>query len=166
MEFRIIPIGLEHARLEVVRNDGGRNPAKITEGIFQTAQEAFTGLPPDHFAISLARIREHRPKQMGATALVIFDHPGALAEIHLHLLPRRTLHASEGQFLSLHPAQHKAAHRKITAGKLPFGHQVLINPLDGQTPLQRRFDLFPPRVTQAGRTGNGDRAGLRVAGRF
>ena len=35
-----------------------------------------------------------------------------------------------------------------------------------ETVLQRRFDLFPPRITQTGRTRNGERAGLRVRGWF
>ena len=54
----------------------------------------------------------------------------------------------------------------ITAAKLPLSDQILINPLDRQAPLERHFDLLPPRLTQADRTRNAGRAGLRVRGWF
>src|SRR3989454_12278012 len=81
--------------------------------------------------------------------------------------PRSTLFPYTTLFRSLrtHPAQHKAAHGKIAARKLPLDHQILVNPLDRQTLLQRLFDLLPPWITQAGRTRKGARAGLRVRDR-
>jgi len=57
---------------------------------------------------------------MRPAAFSIFHHPGAQPEIHLQLLGRCALHSPERQSLSINPAQHKAAHRKIAAGKLPF----------------------------------------------
>ena len=54
----------------------------------------------------------------------------------------------------------------ITAAKLPLSDQILINPLDRQAPLERHFDLLPPWFTQADRTRNAGRAGLRVRGWF
>lgn len=111
-------------------------------------------------------MRKHDAKQMRAAALSLFNHPTAQPEIYLQLLTCRTFHAPERQLLGTHPAQNKPAHSVITAAKLPFGYQILINPPDRQALLERRFDLLPPRLTQADRTWNAGRAGLRVRDRF
>src|SRR5438309_179209 len=101
---------------------------------------------------------------MWPASFAVFSHPRSQPKIDLQLLTRRAFHPPERQFLRIHPTQDKAAHRKIAADKLAFDYQVLINPLDRQTPLQSRVDLLPPRVTQTGRTRISGRAGLRVAG--
>ena len=164
VELRIIPVGLDHPRLQIVDDHGGRDATKVPERIFQTAQETLAGLSPDHFAVTLARMTQHRPKQMRASALARFDHPPSLPEIDLQLLAGRTLHPPERQFLETHPSQHKAAHGKITARKLPFDHQVLVDPLDGQALRQRSLDLFPPWLARTDRARTGGQAGLRVGG--
>src|SRR3954471_20524142 len=113
VELRVVPIGPNHTRLQVINDHSGRNAAKVPERIFQTPDETLTGLPPDDLAVSFARMTQHPAKQMRTSALALLDHPGSLAEINLQLLARRAFHPPEGQCLRTHPAQHKAAHRII-----------------------------------------------------
>src|SRR6266516_809880 len=101
---------------------------------------------------------------MRTAALAVLDHPRALTKIHLYLLARRALHPPERQFLLTNQPHHEAAHRKITAGKLSFDDQVLIDPLNRQALRQSLLDLFPPWLAQTGRPTTAGGAGLRVGG--
>ena len=49
----------------------------------------------------------------------------------------------------------------ITARELMLGHLILVNPLHAQAGLTRLPDLFPPRITDTGRAGNGRRPEVR-----
>jgi hypothetical protein len=62
IDLRIIPVGLNHTGFQVVDDDGGRDPTKISERVFQTANEALAGLTPHCFAVTLARMTQYRAK--------------------------------------------------------------------------------------------------------
>src|SRR5258705_294537 len=62
VNLRIVPIGLDHARLEVVDDNGGWNPAQIPKGIFQTSDEALSSLAPHRLAVTLARMAQYPAK--------------------------------------------------------------------------------------------------------
>ncbi len=47
IEVRIVPVGFDHGRFEVVRNQRFRNAAKMPKGVFQNGNQVVGGLPKD-----------------------------------------------------------------------------------------------------------------------
>ena len=105
IEFRIVPVRMQHPRLQIVDDHRRRHPAKVPERVFQAPDEALGRLPPHRLAVALARMTQHTTEQMRSAALAVLDHPRPLAEIHLQLLARRTFHAPERQLLRPLPAR-------------------------------------------------------------
>src|SRR6266516_5262767 len=168
IEFRIKPIGARDRRAQIINDDGPRDPAQVAERIFQAANERLIRLSPHRLAVTLARMAQHRAKQMRAPALAIFSHPRALAEVHLEFVAQLDFNAAKKQFQYPFELANKPPHRIVTAVELMLGHQVLMNALDGQAQSQRRFDALLPRLTQTVRAGPAQlqRAGSRVAEGF
>src|SRR5262245_56436332 len=88
IEFRIKPVSAADGCLQVVDDRRPGDTAKVAKRIFQTADERLARLPPHRLAVTLARMREHRAKQMRPAPFSILHDPRALAKIHLQLGPR------------------------------------------------------------------------------
>ena len=133
VEFGIIPVGPRDGRPQVVDDQRAGNPAEVTKRIFQTPDEALGRLPPDHFAVALARMAQDDPKQMRSLAFAVHHHPRALAKIHLGFGSRLHLHPHKRHRLGLAQLPHESFHGMITAGETMVTNQVLINPLGPQS---------------------------------
>ena len=53
VQLRIKPVGLNHARLQVVDHHRRRHSAKVAECILQAADETLAGLPPHRLGVTL-----------------------------------------------------------------------------------------------------------------
>ena len=132
IEFGFEPIDLLDGRPQIVDDQGPYHPAKVPEGIFQPADEVLGSLPPEGLGVTLARVAQDHPQDMGTATAPVLDHPSPLAKIDLCLLSRLALHPPERQWIGLLQLPHKALHRIVAAVELVLAHQVLINPLGGQ----------------------------------
>ena len=150
VQVRIVPIGTDDSRLEIIDHHRGRDSSKMPKRVLQGADEGLRILPPHRFAIAFARAAQHAAQQMRPAPSAVFHDPRPLPEIDLQFLARRTLHAPERQLRDLGPLPaNEAPHAVITAHEAVLGHQVLINPLHRQARLHRRLDLLPPRNARA-----------------
>jgi hypothetical protein len=62
IDLRIKPVGLQHRRFHIVEVEQKRGTAKISETVFQAAQERL-GVPPgDRLAVAFARIAQDHPQ--------------------------------------------------------------------------------------------------------
>lgn len=148
VELGLIPVRPGDDGPQVVHDQRARHPAEVAERIFQTPDELLGRLPPHHFAVSLARMREHDPEQMGPSPPGMPDHPRALPEVHLRLRARLHLHAHEGHRLGRAPLSRKPFDRLIAAGEAVRADEFLIDPLRGPPQFQPRLDLLLPRGTE------------------
>jgi len=98
VEIGIEPVGILDSGPQVVYHNGPCDPAKVPEGVLDTADEVLRGLTEDWFAVTLAGAGEGYAKDMGAASLAVLDyHPCAGAEVYLNLLARLRRHAAEGK---------------------------------------------------------------------
>ena len=149
VEIRFIPIGLEHAGLEVVDHHLERHAAQGAKAVLQATDEGLGVLLPDHLAVALARMTQDRPEQMGpATLAVLIDHPRALTEIDLQLLPRSAFHAPKRRF-ALSQVEDEASDRMVTAFEVRLGPQILEDALDGKSRLPVPGDALGERFALA-----------------
>jgi len=151
---RIIPIRLDHRRLEVVEIEQARHPAEMAHGVFKHPQEGLGVLAQHRLAVALARVAQNRPEQPGAPGLPIGLHQRrAEPEIHLHLLARLALDAPHaGRFSGLEFG-HVAPHRRIGAAESVAGRQILVDALGAQAKLEHRGDDPVEPATQTARAG-------------
>ena len=127
VEFRVIPVGLEHPRLQVVHHHGFGHAAIMPEAVFQTAQERLGVLAADGLGVALARMAQHAPEDVGAPPLALELHPGPQAKVHLHLLPGGALHPPERQRRARLQPAHETLHRVVPAGETMVSHQILMD---------------------------------------
>ena len=155
IEFRIEPVGLQHRRLEVVGDHGLRHAAEMPEGVFQTAQKTLRVLPPDHLAVAFPRKAQRGPEQVWPASFALGDHRGALAEVHLHLLPGRGLDAPERQRGGVAQSVDKAFDRVVAPRESVVGDQILMDAYRAQ-PLDqpRSNDLTVGLAETAGPGGH------------
>ncbi len=100
MELGIVPVRPKHSRLEIIDHHRRRHSAQMPERILHTAEEGLAVLPPDRFAVALARTTQHAAKQVRFAPFPLLDHPRSLAEIDLQFLARRAFHAPKRQLRS------------------------------------------------------------------
>ena len=167
VELGVVPVGGEHTGLEVVDDHRLRDAAEVPQRVLHTTQERLRVLVPDDLAVALARVAEHRAKEMGPTAFAVGLDPRALAEVDLELLARRALHAAEGQLGGGPESPGEAFDRLVATGEPVLGGQVLEEPLRRQPRLQPGLDHAAQRLAQAApprRRAGGRNGGFWVGG--
>ena len=65
MDLGIVPVGPRHGRLEIVDHQPLGHAAEMTEGVLQTCDERFRGLPPHGLAVRLAAVAQHDAEDPG-----------------------------------------------------------------------------------------------------
>ena len=160
IDLRIIPIGLEHRRLEVVQVEQQRGAAEMAKRILQAAQESLGILPQYRLAVALARIAQHHPQHPTPARLAaLFLDRRSQAEIHLHLLARLALHSPHPRRLALLELGRKPFHRLVGARKPALLHQILIDALGAQPGFQLRANRGRKRLALA---LSAQRSGARI----
>ena len=150
IDLRIVPVGVLHRGFQIIRDYGSGDPAPVPEGVLQTSKELLRPLAEDHLAVALAAVAEHYSQDVRpATTLAGLDHRGALAEVHLGLGTRLALHPTEGQLRRNRQLPHEPPHTVVAAVKSFVSHQVLINPLGRQTPMEFILDHLPESLALA-----------------
>jgi len=89
MHFRVIPVATGHGRFQVVNDECLWRAAECVKGILDGANEGFRRLPPDNFAVFLARMTEHDSQHpRSPTPTAVRNDPAARAEVDLGFLAR------------------------------------------------------------------------------
>jgi hypothetical protein len=97
-EHRIVQVGLEHGRLQVVDDDPSRRTTEPFERVAVAGQPGADLLVEDQLGVLMAAIAERHhehPRASGAAADRI-EQRASTDEIHLRLLARRGVHADDG----------------------------------------------------------------------
>jgi hypothetical protein len=152
---RVIPIRLDHRRLEVVEIEQTRHPAEMAHGVFDHPQERLGVLAQHHLAVALARVAQHRteqPRPPGFSASL--DERRAEPEIHLQLLARLALDAPNPLRFARLELGHVARHRWIGSAETVPGDQILIDALGAQSEFEHRGNDLPQPGAQAARAGD------------
>ena len=173
VQLRVIPVGLLDAGLEIVQHQAARQAAEVIEGVFQTTQERVGRLPPHRLAVAPARVAQHDAKDMRSPTPAVRSHDrSAAAEIDLHLVAGRTLHAAKGQRPTAIEALDKAADAVVLGGETVVANEVLEDALRGEAGSKLGLDDRPIGLTQTGlfrpgrrcRHADGRLAGLGITG--
>ena len=142
MDFRIVPVGPRHGRLEIVDHQSLRHAAEMTEGILQARDERFRGLMPHRLAIRLPAVAQHDAEDPRAADLAVGHanrRPGA--EVHLGLLARLGLHPPKWQRRLLHQSGDESPHTVVARGAFTVVFcQVLVDSLGQKALLDFRQD--------------------------
>ena len=147
---RVIPIRLDHRRLEVVEIEQPGHSTKIPHRVFDHPQERLRVLAQHHLAVTLARMAQHRPEQPRPPGFAAgLDERRTQPEVHLQLLPRRTFDAPD----PLRPARfelgHVARNGRIGPAETVPGDQILIDALGAQPQFEHRRNDLPEPAAQA-----------------
>jgi len=86
IQFRVVPIGLDHSRLEVIRHERFRDSAEVTKRVLDAPDEVLGRLAKHRLAIALARVTQHDSQYMSPPPLAILaDDRCARAEVNLSI---------------------------------------------------------------------------------
>lgn len=185
VHLRIVPVRPTDGRLEIVDHGRLGNPAKGPEGVLQAAEEVLGRLMVNHLAVRLSRETQDDPEDItAATFAVRPQNRRPDAEVHLCLLTQQHLQPAERQRLTLTQTLEEPTNAGVAGRETMPLHQVLVDPLAGQSLPELCLNHRPKRLTEALRTGTlvrqwglrrrgpGDRVhrwlrpGDRVRGRF
>ena len=149
VELRIVPVRMQHRRLQIVRDRADGHPAEVAERVFQTPQEGLRLLIKSRLAVALARAAQHGAKDVRTPASARFiDDPRAGPKIHLQLLARGKFHPPEWHRRLQLQSANKALHRLVAAGKTAVANQVLVDPFRRKTLVEAGLDFLLPAGTQ------------------
>ena len=155
VQRRVIPIRLDHRRLEVVEIEQPGHSTERAHRVFDHPQERLRVLTQHHLAVTLARMAQHRPEQPRPPGFAASLHQRrAQPEVHLQLLPRRTFDAPDPLRLARLEPGHVARNRWIGPAETVPGDQILIDALGAQPQFQHRQNDLPERAAQAARAGD------------
>ena len=151
VDVRVVPIRVLNGGLEVIQNQSPWHTSEIPPGVLQTLQEAVRALPPDDLTVGLARVAQDNAEDVRSTAMSLaVNHPGAPTKIDLGFFAWAAFQTAEGQGSSGLEIMDETADTGITRGEAVFGHQVLVDPLRGQTQFQLGQNDFAKGFTLTG----------------
>jgi len=152
MKLGIVPVRFVHRSFKIINDQGPRNAAKIPKGILERANEILGRLSKKRLTVSFARVTQCDPKDMTLFAFALSRNNGRTdAEVHLSLVIRSRLHASEWKRMRLAQPPNEATHTIVTTGKTMLSYQVLIDALSRQLLFQLALnDLTERFVLTAG----------------
>jgi len=113
VEVRVEPVGIFDSGPQVVYYNGHSDPAKVPEGVLDTADEVLRGLTEDRFAVTLAGAGEGYAKDIGTASPTILDYSCTGAEVYLNLLARLRRYAAEGKGLGCAKSADEPLYRGI-----------------------------------------------------
>ena len=152
IEIGVEPVGLQHGRLQIIRNEACGDAAKVSERVFRAPDERLRILAPDRLRVALPGMAQDRAEDMGPAPPAVRQDPGTLAEVDLQLLARGDLHPPVRQLVAGRVAAHKALYRLVgpAVALLP---QVLVNANRGQALGDALDDRLRPGLAAAARAG-------------
>jgi len=132
VQFRIKPISLQHAGLEVVDDNRARHTAEVLQSVLEGPQEVIRRLREDGLAVASARVGEHDPQDVRLTAAAVGpDHRRSRAEVDLGFVSRWALHPPKRHRLDGSVLLEEASYAVVTDGDGSgmLGVQVLVDTL-------------------------------------
>ena len=107
-------------------------------------------IPRGGLGVALAGLAQDSAEQLRTAPLALREDPSSLSEVDLELVPRGSLHASEGDLRRVLQTADEAFDRVIGGGEPVFDHQILIDPLGGTPGLKPLLDDLAQRNALAG----------------
>lgn len=154
VQFRVVPVGFQNGRFEVVGHQRLGHPAEMPERILQALNQAVGRLPIDGLAVSPTRMREHDPQHVGSTAsAILLKNRYARAKVDLRLLAGLHFDPPKRQRRRLLELGNIAPHAVVLAGEAVLANQVLEDPLGRQTLFQLGLNHFSKGRADAPRPG-------------
>jgi len=107
-------------RLEIIDHQGLGNAAEMGKGVFETTDEIFRRLRKRRFAVGLATVAEHDPKDVrlappaGTARRVVRRHDRRTgAEVDLGFLAGTDFHPPHRQFRPAAQSLHESSHAPV-----------------------------------------------------
>ena len=137
MDLRIIPVGMDNRRLEIIDDDRLRHTAEIPKGILQASDEGLGVLMPDDFTVSLAGEAQNYPKDVRTPLFPVGKHyRSTFTEIDLNLFARPALHPAKRHRTAAFKTAYETLDTVITAGKTMLIVNILPYPLGTKAGLE------------------------------
>lgn len=139
VQLGIEPVGVPDGGLQVVDPETGGDASERPERVLQAPDERLGRLARDGLAVALPGEAQRHPQNVRppSPARLPLQDGRPLAEVHLRLLAGKALHAVHASGMDRAQAPHIALHRLVGAREAVLHHKVLVDPLGGQTRLER-----------------------------
>ncbi len=150
VQVRVVPVGFDDGRFEIVGHQCLGNTAEMTEGILQAADQFVGRLAIDDFAVAFARMAEEDSQDMGSSALSVLTNDWSpRAKVDLSFFARSNFDAPKRKWCAALQFRNKATHAVILALKAMFLDEILIDPLSCQALIELVNNDFSEVFTEA-----------------